>query len=253
MTSFHTLTLAAALALVATTASAQTPPPAPSTTPQSSASEETRPAFTTFFGDTGLWFVPTAEVLPSGRWSASGYRRGTNFLQGYVNVGDFAGTFAFGQDMKAVEMKLIKMDKDWTAAELKGDKKAIDMYIADDFLGTTPEGMLQNKTQYMADIKATTDKDVADQYVIRFFGPDVAVMTHRGTVTGEKPLQYRSTHVWMNRGGKWMIVAHHSSEIGSAPGSPSAAKAATPMNQKRPKIAPMTATPAAVDAAPTKE
>jgi hypothetical protein len=58
--------------------------------------EETRPATTTFFGDTGLWFVPTAEVLPAGKWSASGYRRGTNFIQGYTNVGDFAGTFGVG-------------------------------------------------------------------------------------------------------------------------------------------------------------
>ena len=34
--------------------------------------------------------------LPAGKWSASGYRRGTNYIQGYTNVADFAGTFAFG-------------------------------------------------------------------------------------------------------------------------------------------------------------
>src|SRR5205085_10890725 len=39
---------------------------------------------------------PTAEVLPAGKWSVSGYRRGTNFIQGYTNVGDFAGTFGVG-------------------------------------------------------------------------------------------------------------------------------------------------------------
>jgi len=43
-----------------------------------------------------LWFVPTAEVLAHGKWSASGYRRGTNYIQGYTNVADFAGTFAYG-------------------------------------------------------------------------------------------------------------------------------------------------------------
>src|SRR5689334_16895572 len=58
--------------------------------------DETRPATTTFFGDTGLWFVPTAEVLAHGKWSASGYRRGTNYIQGFSNVGDFAGTFGVG-------------------------------------------------------------------------------------------------------------------------------------------------------------
>jgi peptidoglycan-associated lipoprotein len=58
--------------------------------------EETRPATTTFNGDTGLWYVPTAEVLGKGKWSTSAYRRGTNWIQGYTNVADFAGTFAVG-------------------------------------------------------------------------------------------------------------------------------------------------------------
>ena len=65
------------------------------TAPQQSTSQtvttDTRPATTTFFGDTGLWFVPTGEVLPSGKWSASVYRRGTNWVEGYTNVADFAG------------------------------------------------------------------------------------------------------------------------------------------------------------------
>src|SRR6267142_4859722 len=90
--------LAAILGLWATAASAQTtstttPTPPPSTSQSSDAS---RPATTTFFGDTGLWFVPTAEVLPRGKVSASAYRRGTNWIQGYTNVADFNGTFAVG-------------------------------------------------------------------------------------------------------------------------------------------------------------
>jgi outer membrane protein OmpA-like peptidoglycan-associated protein len=103
--------LGLAFLAVATSAGAQTGSSGTSTgqsstttqTPSSStaAAEETRPATTTFFGDTGLWFVPTAEVLPDGKWSASGYRRGTNYIQGYTNVGDFAGTFAYGLKNKA--------------------------------------------------------------------------------------------------------------------------------------------------------
>src|SRR5262245_28064235 len=62
----------------------------------SSSAQDTRPATTTFFGDTGVWFVPTAEILPDKKWSVSGYRRGTNYIQGFSNVGDFAGTFGYG-------------------------------------------------------------------------------------------------------------------------------------------------------------
>ena len=92
-----------ALALAVTaTARAQSGPSGTSagqsttTTQTQSSSTETRPATTTFFGDTGLWFVPTGEVLPGGKVSASVYRRGTNWIEGYTNVADFAGTFAFG-------------------------------------------------------------------------------------------------------------------------------------------------------------
>ncbi|MBS1820208.1 MAG: OmpA family protein [Acidobacteria bacterium] len=94
---------------VAAAASAQPGTSGTSTAGNSSAAQtgdasvttDTRPATTTFSGDTGLWFVPTAEVLAHGKWSASGYRRGTNFVQGFTNVGDFAGTFAAGLGNRA--------------------------------------------------------------------------------------------------------------------------------------------------------
>src|SRR6266542_6164262 len=85
-------------ALWAVVAGAQTTP-APSAAPQpprSQSTDTTRPATTTFFGDTGLWFVPTGEILPHGKWSVSGYRRGTNWTQGFGNVGDFAATIGVG-------------------------------------------------------------------------------------------------------------------------------------------------------------
>src|SRR4051812_4332876 len=96
MTSLRSTTLAAAFALLSTAALAQTPTSTPAATPSSASDATTRPATTTFFGDTGIWYVPTGEVLPGGKWSASVYRRGTNWIQGYTNVADFAGTFAYG-------------------------------------------------------------------------------------------------------------------------------------------------------------
>jgi peptidoglycan-associated lipoprotein len=93
------LALTAAVSANAQTGSTGTSTAQSTTTsqpPSESTARETRPATTTFFGDTGLWFVPTGEVLPNGKWSVSGYRRGTNYIQGYTNVGDFAGTFGVG-------------------------------------------------------------------------------------------------------------------------------------------------------------
>jgi outer membrane protein OmpA-like peptidoglycan-associated protein len=95
--SFRTIAAVAALTLAAAaTSTAQTSTTTQTSQPPAQSSEETRPATTTFYGDTGIWFVPTAEVLPRAKWSVSGYRRGTNYIQGYTNVGDFAGTFGIG-------------------------------------------------------------------------------------------------------------------------------------------------------------
>ena len=58
--------------------------------------EETdRPATTSIYGDTGLWFVPTGEVLRDKTWSASGYRVNWDVRQGFTDISHFEGTFAY--------------------------------------------------------------------------------------------------------------------------------------------------------------
>src|SRR5262245_40795623 len=100
-TPIRSIALAACWLLASGLANAQTPSPSQTSTPPPASSDAVRPATTTFFGDTGLWYVPTAEVLPNGKWSVSGYRRGTNWIQGYTNVADFAATFGIGIEDRA--------------------------------------------------------------------------------------------------------------------------------------------------------
>ncbi len=78
----------AALVCVATPAFGQTgaaPKPA-----------ETRPATTSTAGDTGLWFVPTGEILPARKWSVSGYYVNFDFEQGFTDVSTFPLTVGYG-------------------------------------------------------------------------------------------------------------------------------------------------------------
>jgi outer membrane protein OmpA-like peptidoglycan-associated protein len=58
--------------------------------------EEVRPAVTSFWGDTGLWFVPTAEVLRPGGWAFGAYRTELDFRQGSTDVAYYPGTLAIG-------------------------------------------------------------------------------------------------------------------------------------------------------------
>jgi hypothetical protein len=120
---------------------------------------------------------------------------------------------AVGQYKKgSVEEQLVALDRAWTTAELKGDKKAAGALVAADFVGTTQRGEIQGKDQYIAGITPNSDMVKADDYKITIHG-NTAIMTHRSTVEGVRNIQFRSTHVWMKRGGKWLIVAHHGSQI----------------------------------------
>jgi len=55
-----------------------------------------RPALPTFYGDTGLWMVSTAETLPAGRWSLSAFRANWDRRQGLTDVNQIGLTGAFG-------------------------------------------------------------------------------------------------------------------------------------------------------------
>ena len=100
----------AAVLTVSAVASAQTSgsgqSQTPSTTPQTTSSSATydydvRPATTTPYGDTGLWFVPTGEILPAKRWSASAYRVNFDYQQGFTDVSNWPVTFGFGLGHRA--------------------------------------------------------------------------------------------------------------------------------------------------------
>jgi len=55
-----------------------------------------RPATASYWGDTGLWFVPTAEVVKPRGWSFSLYRTEFDFKQGATDVSDWPLTLAVG-------------------------------------------------------------------------------------------------------------------------------------------------------------
>jgi peptidoglycan-associated lipoprotein len=85
---------AAAAPVFAQSSAGQTPPPTPPPT-------DTRPATTTVNGDTGLWFVPTGEIVPAKKYAISAYRVNFDRDQGFTDVSDWPVTFAFGAGDRA--------------------------------------------------------------------------------------------------------------------------------------------------------
>ena len=58
--------------------------------------KRTRPASSTFLGDTGLWFVPTAEILPAGAFAGSAQKVNFDRQEGITDISHYIGTFAYG-------------------------------------------------------------------------------------------------------------------------------------------------------------
>ena len=89
----------------------------PATTPSTPASESaTRPATSTNMGDTGLWFVPTGEVLPAKKWTLSLYRTNFDSDQGFtdasvwpINIGVGLGDRA---ELFASIQTVVRLDRD---------------------------------------------------------------------------------------------------------------------------------------------
>ncbi len=83
------LPILTAVTLVALGGSAQaqttTPPP-----------QESQPGTVSAAGDTGLWFVPTSEVLQRKKWSFSFWRTEMDEGQGFTDISHFPITFGVG-------------------------------------------------------------------------------------------------------------------------------------------------------------
>jgi peptidoglycan-associated lipoprotein len=83
-----------------------------------------RPALPTINGDTGLWFVPTGEVMPAGKWSASVFRANFDRRQGLTDVNQIGFTGAIGiADRFELfgSWRLVRIDRDVKPVFVPGD------------------------------------------------------------------------------------------------------------------------------------
>ena len=141
---------------------------------------------------------------------------GLLFAQGGGSKQPPAGTSA-GQD---VEATLMKMERAAAAALIKRDLAGFGGIFADDAVVVGPDGAVQTKAQLLADVKSGAlviqSTDISEMKV-RVFG-ESAVATYMTTDKGkykERDIsgKYRWTDVFVNRGGKWQIVAAQGTPI----------------------------------------
>ena len=128
-------------------------------------------------------------------------------------------------DAKSVEAKIKEVGELWGKAMMQKDPSVLDPIIADDFVGTNSKGKVHSKKEMYAAMKGDTDTytSATDNNVkVQVFGNDVAVATGSSTEKGkakdgkEFNRTYQWTDTWMQRGGKWQVIASQSVQVGGA-------------------------------------
>jgi len=120
-----------------------------------------------------------------------------------------------------VEATIKKIEQELTDTIVKSDTSAFEKYLASDYLGIGPDGVTQNKSELLADIKSGTLKlessNLSDMKV-QVAEADMAVVVYRsddkGTYKGKDITgQYRWLDVFVKRGGKWQIAIDQGTQI----------------------------------------
>src|SRR5437762_13393570 len=81
-----------------------------------------------------------------------------------------------------VEAAIKKIEQELTDTIVKSDTSAFEKYLASDYLGIGPDGVTQNKSELLADIKSGTlklESSNLSDIKVQVADPDMAVVVYR--------------------------------------------------------------------------
>lgn len=121
---------------------------------------------------------------------------------------------------KAVHKEIEMLEQQWRRAVLSNDYKEMNQLLADDYVGITSNGAVENKAQTLAQSRAGTIRitqlNLSDIHIRVYEG--TAVVTSKADLEGTNGAsdisgQYRYTRVYTRRMGHWKIVSFEASRM----------------------------------------
>jgi ketosteroid isomerase-like protein len=121
---------------------------------------------------------------------------------------------------EGVEQELKELEEEIGHAWATRDAASYDRILADDYIWTDYDGIVWTKAQDLEDLRSGQVVNTSyfeDDWQVRVYG-DAAVVTGRTTVKEtwkgkDTSGQYRYTDTWVKRGGRWQLLASHTSKI----------------------------------------
>lgn len=118
------------------------------------------------------------------------------------------------------EQEVRQAERELTEALSQGNFATVERIYADDYSLTTVDGELQNKAQRIAALRATDPRSIArnrDDFNVRVYGKTAVVIGHTLFSTQVRDSSHsenrRFTHVFVQRQGRWQMVASQVTRI----------------------------------------
>jgi ketosteroid isomerase-like protein len=131
-----------------------------------------------------------------------------------------SATWSQAQKNAATEKAVADLEQQWLKGQQTNNVALIEPLLAEGFVNTSSAGTVSNRSESIADAKATkyTSADYGDVKVMVFGDTAIASGTFRGkgTDSSGKPLDAneRFTDTWIKMpNGKWQCVASHQSTV----------------------------------------
>jgi putative tryptophan/tyrosine transport system substrate-binding protein len=120
----------------------------------------------------------------------------------------------------SAEEEILRVEEQRRQAILHNDAAAMDRLLADEFIRTDYEGRTHDRADELSlykDNRRQTQSWQASDVKVRVYS-DAAVVTERvaakDVLDGQpRNAEFRFTHVWAKRDGRWQLVARHGSHI----------------------------------------
>ena len=127
---------------------------------------------------------------------------------------------SFGQTSKKAEQELLRANREYDEALVRGDVVILQRLYSDEFVYTTPDGEVRDKAHQLAFTRTgdlRLESGQSDDVRVRVYG-NTAVMTGRFTAKGKfkdknVDIRERYTAVWVKKKGRWQLVAEQGNLI----------------------------------------
>ena len=104
---------------------------------------------------------------------------------------------------------IVEMSQDWAGSVVTGDKSKLQVYFAEDFQGTFPDGTRYDKAFMVAqEPMKEFVSNLVNQVDVRFFGKTaIAYGDETLTMRDGTAVTLVWTDIWLYRKGQWQVVA----------------------------------------------